>query len=160
MKLQTAVPLLDLVTDALRERQDSRRWQVTPRGPWCTVIPVGHELRRQGWKLHVAATPASAGDVLARSLPILLDAGCAFKLAATLADVVHLNGPHYPREGAGKFLTVYPDDRVQFSIVAFSRPGTLLARSSGSIGRALQQRMTDHYVDAMLEYCRPSHRGG
>jgi uncharacterized protein (UPF0548 family) len=68
--------------------------------------------------------------------------------------------PGHPESGEESFLlTIYPDDRVQFSIVAFSRPGTLLARSSGSLGRALQQRMTDHYVDAMLDYCRPSHHG-
>jgi uncharacterized protein (UPF0548 family) len=65
--------------------------------------------------------------------------------------------PGHPEAGEESFMiTIHPDARVQFSIVGFSRPGTLLARSSGSLGRALQQRLIDRYVDAMLDYSRPS----
>lgn len=82
-----------------------------------------------------------------------------------LIDELHEAGfaygtlPGHPESGEESFLvTLHPDERVQFSVVAFSRPGSRLARSAGSLGRALQQRLNDHYVNAMLQYCRPDSR--
>src|SRR5262245_50747071 len=41
---------------------------------------------------------------------MLLEANCAFKFAGSVDEVVKLNAPNYPREKAGKFITVYPAD--------------------------------------------------
>lgn len=77
---------------------------------WYQVWPESARTPAQGWKLHLSATPDSAADVLDRTLPVLLAAGCPFKFAATPDRVRMLNSPRYPRGAAGKFLTVYPDD--------------------------------------------------
>jgi class IV lanthipeptide synthase len=102
-------PLLAILEAALQQRHDAARWSFEHSQPWCRVAPIGHSVRTQGWKLHLSATAVSARDVLRRSLPVLLDAGTAFKFAGTIEEVVRLNAPTYPREGAGKFITVYPD---------------------------------------------------
>ena len=101
--------LLAIVEAALHDRRAAERWTLEHSQPWWRVAPVGHRVRMQGWKLHLAATAASAGSVLRRALPVLLDVGTAFKFAGTIDEVVRLNAPAYPREGAGKFITVYPD---------------------------------------------------
>ena len=101
--------LLAIVEAALHDRRAAEHWTLEHSQPWWRVVPVGHRVRMQGWKLHLAATAASAGSVLRRALPVLLDVGAAFKFAGTIDEVVRLNAPAYPREGAGKFITVYPD---------------------------------------------------
>jgi hypothetical protein len=61
----------------------------------------------------VSATPLSAGDVLARALPVLLEAGAAFKVAASPSVVAALNEGEGGISQVGKFLTVYPCDEEQ-----------------------------------------------
>jgi len=61
----------------------------------------------------VSATPLSAGDVLARALPVLLEAGAAFKIAASPSVVAALNEGEGGISQVGKFLTVYPRDEEQ-----------------------------------------------
>lgn len=100
--------LAGVAVEALRARGDSDRWQVATNGFWCSVSPREPIRRSQGWKLHVSATPTSAEKVLAQSLPVLLDGGCAFKFASTLAHVAQLSARHTPRGHSGKFITVYP----------------------------------------------------
>ncbi|WP_160823497.1 hypothetical protein [Actinomadura sp. J1-007] len=88
---------------------DSEAWRWSGGGMWCSVAPVGSSRRAQGWKLHVSATPGSAAEVLARSLPVLLSGRSAFKFAASLAHVELLNARNTSRGHSGKFITVYPD---------------------------------------------------
>ncbi|WP_165952379.1 class IV lanthionine synthetase LanL [Kribbella albertanoniae] len=93
-------------------------WSVRETDFWCTVRPDGVETRAQGWKLHVSATVASAPEVLTRVLDVLVPAGCVFKFAGSPEHVRELNGGHYPRGGAGKFVTIYPVDDDQFRCLA------------------------------------------
>jgi serine/threonine protein kinase len=110
--------LVPIAKQELRDRADRSAWSIAVGDPWCTLTRVGYGLRGEGWKLHVAATAASASVVLRRSLPLLLDEGASFKFAGTIEDVMRLNAPNYPREGAGKFITVYPADDVQLVALA------------------------------------------
>jgi uncharacterized protein (UPF0548 family) len=69
--------------------------------------------------------------------------------------------PGHPEAGEECFsVTLEPDETVRFRVTSFSRPATRLAQGSGSLGRALQTRITERYVDAMLGYCRPEMRRG
>ena len=94
-------------------------WTVKLSEMWCQLRPNERELRRQGWKLHVSATVASAAEVLARSLDVLLPARCVFKFANAPARVGELNGARFARGSAGKFITVYPADDDEFRRLAF-----------------------------------------
>lgn len=109
------VPIAKAVLSA---RSDRDAWSISRGELWCLVSPIAGLPRLQGWKLHLAATASSAGRVLQRSLPLLLDAGVAFKFASTVEDVVDLNAPNFPRAGSGKFITAYPDDDAQLTELA------------------------------------------
>lgn len=100
--------LVDVLRQALEPLPEPAKWRSTRSGMWCHVSPAGSPRRDQGWKLHVSATPASAGEVLGRSLPVLLSADSAFKFAATTTDVAVLTARNASRGHSGKFITVYP----------------------------------------------------
>lgn len=112
-----AVILHDILRGAL-ERWADARWQVRPDRMWCAVTAPEPVARKQGWKLHVSATPLTAPLVLARAAEILLRYGCTFKFAADLAAVSDLVGAHQDRAVSGKFITVYPRDDDQLRGVA------------------------------------------
>lgn len=97
-----------MLHSTLRARDEIDGWDVSTDGFWCCVTPHGHAGRSQGWKLHLSATVSSATTILDRALPVLLQGGCAFKFASTLAHVAQLNARNIPRGHSGKFITVYP----------------------------------------------------
>ena len=100
--------LTELLRRALLDSGGETRWQVSADGFWSQVTSRELSRREQGWKLHISATPASAEEVLARSLAVLIDGRSAFKFARTIENVAELNARHTPRGQSGKFLTVYP----------------------------------------------------
>lgn len=83
-------------------------WTVRTDAKWCYVVPSGYPFARQGWKLHVSATPLSALLVLSRCARVLVDLGYAFKFAPNLARLADLLARDADRASAGKFVTVYP----------------------------------------------------
>ncbi|MCC3778238.1 hypothetical protein K6I33_003191, partial [Streptomyces sp. UNOB3_S3] len=85
-------------------------WHLSTGAFWCSVAPPGGTTRVQGWKLHLSATPLSAGTVLARAAEVLARHRCAYKFAATPARVAELCSRAADRAGGGKFLTAYPED--------------------------------------------------
>ncbi|MFE2721654.1 class IV lanthionine synthetase LanL [Kitasatospora sp. NPDC059327] len=108
----------DLIEAVLR-RQDARGWSVSPQGFWCHVRPGDAGAgRRQGWKLHVSATPLSAPMVLTRAAEVLVAARAPFKCAGTPGHLTELVSARYDRGSGGKFITVYPNDDDQFRQLA------------------------------------------
>ncbi|MFD0903428.1 class IV lanthionine synthetase LanL [Actinomadura sediminis] len=103
--------LVDVLTRALPAAPG--RWRVGRSGIWCSVVPEGAPRRQQGWKLHVSATPASAEEVLERASRVLLEAGSAFKFAASVDFVAALNARNTSRGHSGKFITVYPESDAE-----------------------------------------------
>jgi hypothetical protein len=73
-----------------------------------------------GWKLHVSATVHSAEEVLGRVLPLVLDEGVAFKVAASPSVLAALNEGEAGLSQVGKFITVYPRDDEQAVRLALS----------------------------------------
>jgi hypothetical protein len=112
--LRTEVELDELagsVRALLQAVEDGWTWHVEV--PWAYVGPVGVELPEQGWKLHIAATEASALAVLEATTPLLLAEGTSFKFAASRRYVRVLNSGSAARASGGKFLTIYPLDDAQ-----------------------------------------------
>jgi hypothetical protein len=105
-------PLVSFARERLAER--GLDWTVRITDVWCRVEPADHTWSRlQGWKLHVSGAASSAETILRAVFDTLVDAGCPFKFACSLALVKELNSSQYPRGGAGKFVTAYPDDDEQ-----------------------------------------------
>jgi hypothetical protein len=88
-------------------------WRFEVTGPWAFATPAGAKTPDQGWKLHISATEASAADVLAATVPVLVAEGVPFKFAAGQKVVRLLNSTHADRASGGKFITVYPADDDQ-----------------------------------------------
>jgi hypothetical protein len=88
-------------------------WTFSVAGPWAFATPAGARSPEQGWKLHVSATEASAADVLAAALPVLVAEEVPFKFAAGHHVVRLLNSTHADRASGGKFITIYPADDAQ-----------------------------------------------
>jgi uncharacterized protein (UPF0548 family) len=58
--------------------------------------------------------------------------------------------PGHPERGEEAFvIELHHDCAVTFTITAFSRPATLLARFGGPISRAIQSRVTNRYLRAV-----------
>ncbi|MFB9908677.1 class IV lanthionine synthetase LanL [Allokutzneria oryzae] len=85
---------------------------------WCSITPPGTRIRRQGWKLHLSATVTHSERVLERAVRVLAEHRAAFKFAVSRTVLRDLNGPRCTRSGAGKFITVYPEDDAQLRVLA------------------------------------------
>lgn len=58
--------------------------------------------------------------------------------------------PGHPESGEEAFIVDIDEaDEVWFTVRAFARPGTLLARISGPLGRGVQRLVTRRYIAAM-----------
>ena len=104
--------------------------------------------RGQGWKLHISGTVLSAEEILARTLPVLVSCGCAFKVTRDLAFLEALSAANAPRESAGKFITIYPADDETCSALA----GELDALLTGIHGPVVLSDLP--YRPASLVSCR------
>jgi uncharacterized protein (UPF0548 family) len=60
--------------------------------------------------------------------------------------------PGHPEQGEEAFMVEWrPDDTVEVSITAFSRPGRWFTRLGRPVGRAVQRRVTERYLSALHE---------
>lgn len=94
-----------------------RDWLAVSEGPWRNLHPIGRELPEQGWKVHVAATPGNAREVLAETYAWCVDAGMTFKHLRSPREVLRANAKYAPRGSSGKFLTLYPIGEEQLRAV-------------------------------------------
>ncbi|MFI8263828.1 class IV lanthionine synthetase LanL [Streptomyces sp. NPDC085665] len=104
----TEVDLEDLLHEALRATGEGELWTADADEMWCRLTRPSGTVRRQGWKLHVSATAASAPEVLEKALHVLLREDSAFKFVRSTEQVGALNSRATPRGSSGKFITVYP----------------------------------------------------
>jgi uncharacterized protein (UPF0548 family) len=61
--------------------------------------------------------------------------------------------PGHPEQGEEAFaVSIAPDETVRFEIEAFSRPGDILVRLAGPVGRGFQQGGTRNYLTALKRF--------
>ncbi len=84
-------------------------------GPvWLTVLPDRAALLQHGWKLHISSRASTFPALLAAALPVLVEEGCAFKLARSQRVLDEINDGVTSPATVGKAVTVYPgQDRVR-----------------------------------------------
>lgn len=85
--------------------------------PWTTVHGP-RLLPPQGWKLHVAARPADANEVLALVSAICFAHEVSYKYLRTPGMLRALNRKYSPRSSSAKFITLYPADTTSFDRIA------------------------------------------
>ena len=97
--------------------EDALRTVIARHLPWgvddhdhCYQFLGTGAVREQGWKLHVSATPFSAGAVFEAAIAVLFDEGARFKVVNSIECMFAFNGGEFGLSQIGKFLTVYPSD--------------------------------------------------
>jgi len=95
-------------------RQLERRWRDQIKslpilnGMWRYARRIRSSDPAQGWKIHISATPLSAGAVFSRVHRLLIRRDLLFKVPASLDLLVQLNAGIAAFSQIGKFLTIYP----------------------------------------------------
>lgn len=114
---------------------------------WVIASHDSSKRPEQGWKLHVAAGVLTAGEVLDRSLPALLDADADFKVSASVRNLATLNDGRAGLSQVGKFITVYPNDDAQAVrlALALDRATEGLRGPAIPSDRALRPQSLVHY---------------
>jgi uncharacterized protein (UPF0548 family) len=148
-------------------------------GRTAGVLPPGyHHLRRSGpigsgpqtfagaasallsWQVHLRVSASSA--IAERGTVVLLGLGTGRLRIGAPCRVVYLTDepgrrgfaygtlPGHPERGEEAFLIEqHHDGTVSFTITAFSRPATPLAKAAGPAGRAIQRHLTTRYLRAL-----------
>lgn len=101
---------LEVVTSLLSAEWTQRRTSI-----WYQVSHPASELREQGFKIHVSATPANAVEILNRVVPLCREATTVFKFVADETLLRLTVGKRWSRGASGKFLTIYPRDTTSFA---------------------------------------------
>ncbi|HEX6750785.1 MAG TPA: class III lanthionine synthetase LanKC [Longimicrobium sp.] len=101
----------------VREHLDDG-WVIARGGFWSNCQPIGAEYRTQGWKIHLSAATETAPEVLARALPVLAEARVPFKFCSDARMLELSTSKNWPRTGAAKFITVYPESDEDFPALA------------------------------------------
>lgn len=90
-------------------------WKISRQGIWFHCSSSANVLPRQGWKIHLSATLATARQVLACAISVVFRRQDSnFKFALDFPTLQLINGKNWPRGGSGKFITVYPADDACF----------------------------------------------
>ncbi|MGR7002466.1 class III lanthionine synthetase LanKC N-terminal domain-containing protein [Yinghuangia aomiensis] len=105
--------LVERVRAAL-DRYEASTWDLRVDDLWCTATPIGAELPKQGWKIHVSSATDGAAEVLDRVCDVLVPRRVAFKCAAGSEFLRMLNSREAERSSSAKFITVYPHDDMDF----------------------------------------------
>lgn len=93
-------------------------WLRGSSGPWVMCTPTDVELRQQGWKIHVSATPDNAAHILASTADICVRERVPFKFIGTREQLITRNSKSADRSASGKFITIYPRDDDQLTDLA------------------------------------------
>lgn len=83
-------------------------WTRNQLGTWLVLRPEGVTLPEQGWKVHVAACPGNAAEVLDRVWAYCVGNLVAFKFLWSPTVLLSRNSKYAAREASGKFVTIYP----------------------------------------------------
>lgn len=89
------------------------RYRIHHNATWILVTNPGQTLPEHGWKFHVSSRLADFSDLVTVLVPVLLEAGCSFKVARSMKVLAELNDGGSSPQSVGKAVTIYPDqDRV------------------------------------------------
>ena len=87
-------------------------------GVWFGCMAPEERRKRpptQGWKIHVSSSVSCAKDVLKAVVPVLIDNNVEFKFSLDVSVLSLMNSKRWARQGAGKFITIYPMDDEEFT---------------------------------------------
>lgn len=98
-------------------RYETDQWDIKTGGFWTYCRPKALQYRIQGWKIHISGMRTSAIEVLERIAPLLIAENVPFKFCSDLRMVRLSTSKNWPRTGAGKFITIYPENEDRFLLL-------------------------------------------
>jgi uncharacterized protein (UPF0548 family) len=111
---------------------------------------------RAGLRVSASTAAAEPGSVLMLALGLGAIRICAPCRIVYVIDEPARRGfaygtlPGHPERGEEAFIICqHQDATVTFTITAFSRPASLLAKAAGPVGQAVQRRITSRYLHAI-----------
>src|SRR5437660_223835 len=84
-------------------------WTRSERDIWVCLSPASGKFPEQGWKIHVSADLAQAGEVIDLVSDYCLENNIPYKhLRSRLLHLI-CNAKYAPRASSGKLMALYPD---------------------------------------------------
>lgn len=105
-------------------------WRIERSQVWFLVRPAHPQLRQQGWKIHVSATPLNCAQILQQTAAICFEQRATFKFAVDRHMVDLMSSKGWSRPSSAKCITVYPQDDDHF----YALTGALSAALQGLAG--------------------------
>ncbi|MEG0619150.1 MAG: RIO1 family regulatory kinase/ATPase [Bacilli bacterium] len=92
-------------------------WTIETSEIYMQCRPNDFWLPNEGWKIHISSTLENSKMLITRLLTILFENKVVFKVM--LSPTVHQLSlqKNYPRESAGKLITIYPSTTHQFKVL-------------------------------------------
>lgn len=92
-------------------------WEHEATEVWLNYAPVGAQVPKQGWKIHVSARLADVERTLTGVWDYCVERGVPFKFLRSEPVVVTYNSKSADREASGKLVTIYPADDAHLELV-------------------------------------------
>jgi tRNA A-37 threonylcarbamoyl transferase component Bud32 len=108
-RYQSGEELLRIVRAAL-----PLTWRLCRQACWFSAFPPAYALPRQGWKIHISATPTNCEEILRQAATFCIEQGVAFKFSLDIFCLQISTSALWTREGSGKFITIYPLNESHF----------------------------------------------
>ncbi|RVU70252.1 MULTISPECIES: serine/threonine-protein kinase [Lactobacillus] len=100
----------------LNQSLKGKNYKVIPNGFFISCISKNNELPVQGWKIHVSGNSTNYLSILNKVIETISPLNISFKVVPVASLYVMLS-KDFPREQAGKFITIYPQNKIQFITV-------------------------------------------
>ncbi|CAM5604760.1 serine/threonine protein kinase [Streptomyces spiroverticillatus] len=107
-------PATESVGEDFHEGRTLPEGWTTVRGrEWTVCTPPENRIPDQGWKIHVAASPGNAAELLDAVAPYCVEHGLMYKYISDLETLGRRGSKYGDRSASGKFITIYPVDEAE-----------------------------------------------
>lgn len=108
-------------------------WKRHETGPWVLFAPPEPALPRQGWKVHVSATPQAAAETIHLAAHECIRRGVTFKYLASRRLVHVMQLKYADRRSSGKVMTCYPRNDSELQVLTEALQSALSGRPGARI---------------------------
>lgn len=93
-------------------------WRLKIEEVWTYAISPNPNLTpAQGWKIHISAIPVDAVKILKTVSKICFERDVEFKFNSDFTVLKKVLSKACPRGSSGKFITIYPKDKIEFLLL-------------------------------------------
>lgn len=94
-----------------------KSWEKFQDNHWMYCMNIENTLPVQGWKIHISSNIREIKTTLAVIAPYLIKKGISFKYVKNEEQMLLKNSKYGDRGSSGKFITIYPKNEKEFSVL-------------------------------------------